>query len=80
MTNEEIKNKFSQIFLDVFNLPENVLIEDQSIDTIREWDSLGHLRIITKIQNEFKISIDDQTALTLLSVPSILIYLGDKLK
>ncbi len=57
MDKKFIKTKIKKILeeiLDIVNLPEDA--SDKNID---EWDSLTYLTILTKIEDEFQIKIDE---------------------
>jgi acyl carrier protein len=55
MTREEILNTVQEIFRDIFD-EDNLLVQDNtSPDDIEEWDSLNHIKIVSVIENEFKI-------------------------
>jgi acyl carrier protein len=41
------------------------------MDEVQEWDSLKHLQILGALEEEFKIQIDMEDAIRMVSVPNI---------
>lgn len=44
-----------KLFKEVFNLDENTVLKGMSPRTLEEWDSLGHLTLIGKIEDYYSI-------------------------
>ena len=49
--------KYKDVFIKAFQIKENQLkgLKYQDID---EWDSIGHMTLISELENAFKISIE----------------------
>lgn len=45
---------FDNLFREVFNLDENFNLEGVSPDVLPEWDSLGHLTLISRIEEVYQ--------------------------
>ena len=60
MTRQEIFEKLSQVFSDVFDEDITVTPETTSAD-IEEWDSLTHITLISEVEDTFgmKFSMND---------------------
>lgn len=54
MTEKKIKKIFAQLF----GVAESKINDAVSYNSFRGWDSLMHLELINKLENEFNISID----------------------
>jgi acyl carrier protein len=52
---ELILNKISEILADIIDADELELTEQDSPQTIEDWDSLAHFQMVMEIQNEFSI-------------------------
>tara|TARA_A100001015_G_C14371704_1_gene474497 strand:+ start:271 stop:513 length:243 start_codon:yes stop_codon:yes gene_type:complete len=50
--------KYKQIFSKVFSLKEDYNFNNLKYQDIPEWDSIGHMTLISELENGFKISID----------------------
>ena len=66
--NKTEERKLFQIIKEVLGV--NVT-EDLSMDTVPNWDSLRHIQLLAKIEQEFDIEIDFQDTLAMTSVKSI---------
>lgn len=55
----------------VFNLDPEQITNASSQETIGEWDSMGHLSLVTGLEDQFKISIAISDAITMTSVEQI---------
>lgn len=55
MTREEIINKLTVIFHEVFNDNSIVLRDDMTASDVDSWDSLTHMLMITKVEEELNI-------------------------
>ena len=50
-------SKYQQIFVQLFNVNENQLVSLKYQD-VPEWDSIGHMELITAIEEAYGIEID----------------------
>ena len=55
MTREEIISKLTEIFHEVFNDDSIVLRDDMTANDVDSWDSLTHMLMITKVEEDFGI-------------------------
>ena len=61
----------------VFNLDPSEVTDQSSKETIAEWDSMGHLSLITGLEEEFKVSFAIADAMEMSSVQQIKSILKD---
>jgi acyl carrier protein len=61
----------------VFNLDPEEVTDASSKDSIAEWDSMGHLSLITGLEEHFKISLSIADAMAMTSVGKIKTILKD---
>ena len=50
--------KYRNAFINVLDLEEDVICEDLALGETREWDSIGHMTLISEIEDVFDVSID----------------------
>ena len=55
MDTEEIINRITPIFADIFGNPDIQLSESTTADDIEKWDSLTNVNLIMAIEKEFGI-------------------------
>ena len=53
MTRNEVMEKLTEIFQDVFDDVELVLTDSTNAEDIEDWDSLEQINLIVSIENEF---------------------------
>jgi acyl carrier protein len=61
MSREEVLNKLTDLFRDIFDDDDIVLSESTAKDEIEGWDSLANINLVVSIEDEFDInfSMDD---------------------
>jgi len=50
--------KYKSSFINSLSLSKNVNLEKLEYQSITEWDSIGHMTLISELENIFNISID----------------------
>lgn len=53
MTREEVFEKLTTVFQDVFDDDEIVLSDETTSSDIEDWDSLNHINLVVSIEKEF---------------------------
>lgn len=56
MTTQDIFERLTDIFHDVFDDDDIVLSPEMTADDIDDWDSLSHIRLIVSVEKAFGIS------------------------
>ena len=54
---KEYMSKYQQIFVQLFNVNENQLVSLKYQD-VPEWDSIGHMELMTALEEAYGIEID----------------------
>lgn len=68
MTADDIKDRLTGIFHDVFDDDDIVLSPAMTADDIEEWDSLSHIRLIVATEKEFGVSFTSSEVVQLKNV------------
>lgn len=55
--------KYNRIFAETFGLEPDFLPENVTRNEIKDWDSIGHISLITKIEDEYNILFDTEDIL-----------------
>lgn len=53
MTREEVFEKLTTVFQDVFDDDEIVLSDETTSSDVEDWDSLNHINLVVSIEKEF---------------------------
>lgn len=76
MTTDEVRNAVTRIAAEVLEVA--VFDDSISMDTTASWDSVRHVELLTAIERELDIVIDDHEAFKLVSADRLLSYLTQK--
>ncbi|WP_291270434.1 acyl carrier protein [Geothrix sp.] len=68
MTNAENLNKLQVCFTTALGVPAEVVTETLAYNSIREWDSLGHMNLMSELESVFDVMLDTDDILGLSSV------------
>ena len=52
--------KYRNAFMDALELEEDEVSEDLALGETKEWDSLGHMILISTIEDAFDVSIESE--------------------
>ncbi|MBN1639335.1 MAG: acyl carrier protein [Ignavibacteriales bacterium] len=55
--------KYNEIFMEILKIDENQLNEDLKIRSVSTWDSIGHMSLITAIEDKFDIFLETEDIL-----------------
>lgn len=71
---KKIEEKLKKIFSKTLNIAKNKIINADMYKTI-EWDSLSHIKLISIVEKDFKINIDNENSFKLISYKKFLEFL-----
>ena len=66
--NKNLKEKVFKIFSDIMDIPIDELKLESNSDSISNWDSLSHVKIIMQIEHQFKINLLPEETTEILSI------------
>tara|TARA_B100001057_G_scaffold491044_1_gene580486 strand:+ start:3703 stop:3942 length:240 start_codon:yes stop_codon:yes gene_type:complete len=52
------KNKYKEVFIKSLSIKENDFSEELKYNEIPEWDSIGHMTLMSGLEDGFNISIE----------------------
>lgn len=64
----ENSNKLTQAFSRALNIPAESVVDELKYNTIREWDSMGHMALVAELENAFDVMLDTDEIIDLSSV------------
>lgn len=76
---KKIENKLKKIFSKTLKINKKNII-GADMYKITQWDSLSHIKLISTIEKEFKISINDESSFKLTNYKKIFEFLTKKSK
>ena len=75
MERSRIENSIIEMFNDIFEIKDIVINDELSQKDVEDWDSIGHVRLIIAIQEEFNIDIPIEDSISLSTVGKIIDYI-----
>jgi acyl carrier protein len=66
-----MRDRLRRVFSEAFDIPEDRLVDDSSVATLPEWDSMGQLQLMLGLELEFGVHIPADEMLELQSVAAI---------
>jgi acyl carrier protein len=63
--------KLKEILAKVLLIDESKISDDMSRKTVKEWDSMAHLMLISEIESAFEVTIDDDDIMEIQTVADI---------
>ena len=80
MNTQEIKQKVQGIIAEVCEVESNEITESTTIGDFPQWDSVGHLTILTNVEEAFDITFEPEEMMDIEDVNDIVRAVIDKLK
>ena len=68
MTREEVFERLTEVFRDVFDDEEIVLSDSTTSDDIEDWDSFEHINLVVAVEEEFSFKIPMGKVVTMKNV------------
>ena len=79
ISRETLYSDLIEILSDLFDINPDEVDLNTSPDTIEAWDSIGHIRLISSIEEKYQISITPEDQIEMLNVDLVISFLADKL-
>ncbi|MBN2287712.1 MAG: acyl carrier protein [Candidatus Glassbacteria bacterium] len=57
ITLADLRKQVREIILDTLQISEDENPEELSADTVKQWDSLGHIRLVSQLEERLSLSI-----------------------
>lgn len=73
----KIEEKIKNVMANVFNIEVSNISEESSVDTLNNWNSLGHMNLILALEEEFGIQFKDEQVIEMNSFPLLVCTLQE---
>ena len=73
--NSELTEKVQAALAEALQLPPEQVVPELAFGDLPQWDSMGHMEVMMRLEEYFGIEINAETIAQLISIPSILAYL-----
>lgn len=68
MSREEVFERLTEVFRDVFDDEEITLAEETTAEDIEDWDSFEHINLVVAVEDEFSFKIPMGKVVTMKNV------------
>jgi acyl carrier protein len=73
-----LSQRIQSLLAEAIQVPGEMVTADLSFGDLPQWDSLGHMEVMLRLEEEFGVAIDAETIAQLISIPEICRFLEDK--
>ncbi|MEJ2709168.1 MAG: acyl carrier protein [Anaerolineales bacterium] len=63
------------LLAEVFQVPQEDITPDLAFGDLPQWDSLGHMEMMIRLEDQFGVEVSADTIAELVSLPAILTYI-----
>ncbi len=73
-----LSQQVQSLLAEAIQVPQDMVTPDLSFGDLPQWDSLGHMEVMLRLEEEFGVDIDADTIAQLVSIPEICRFLEEK--
>ena len=73
----ELCDRVQEILAEAIQVPPEMVTADLAFGDIPQWDSLGHMEVMLKLEEAYGVTIDTDLIARLVSIPEICLYLEE---
>ncbi|MFM8319510.1 MAG: acyl carrier protein [Chloroflexota bacterium] len=77
MNRDLLSIRVQALLAEAIQAPPELITPDLAFGDLPQWDSLGHMEVMLRLEDQFGITVDADTIAQLISVPEICQYLED---
>jgi acyl carrier protein len=70
-----LSQRVQSLLAEAIQVPGEIVTPDLSFGDLPQWDSLGHMEVMLRLEDEFGVAIDADTIAQLISIPEICRFL-----
>jgi acyl carrier protein len=73
----EIIERIQILLTEALQIPPDLVTPELAFGDLPQWDSLGHMEIMLRLEDQFNVEITGDTIAQLISIPEICRYLQE---
>jgi acyl carrier protein len=74
-SNPSLVARVQALLAEAIQVPPELVTPDLAFGDLPQWDSLGHMEVMLRLEEQFGVVIDTDTIARLISIPEICKYL-----
>lgn len=75
MGNSSLTEQVQALLVEAIQVPPEMITPDLTFGDLPQWDSLGHMEIMMRLEEKFDVEINADTIAELISIAEICAYL-----
>jgi acyl carrier protein len=73
--NSELIEKVQSVLAEALQLPLEQVTPELAFGDLPQWDSMGHMEVMMRLEEHFGVEVNADTIAELISIPTIIAYL-----
>jgi acyl carrier protein len=79
MDRDKLESELKELLADMLDLEEDEIDNDTSPDTVPEWDSLAHIRLMAALEEKYDITLPPEEQVEMLTFELVVDVMAEKL-
>jgi acyl carrier protein len=75
--NSHFIEQVQALLADALQVPGEMIGADMAFGDLPQWDSLGHMEVMMRLEEQFGVEVNPDTIASLISIQEIISYLED---
>jgi acyl carrier protein len=75
--NDSLTGRVQALLAEAIQVPLDQVTSDMAFGDLPQWDSLGHMEVMLRLEEHFGIEVNPDTIAALISIPQICTYLQE---
>jgi len=75
---DDLNGRVQRMLTEVFQVDMELITPDLSFGDLPQWDSLGHMDVMMRLEEQFGAEIDTDAIASLVNVPAICRFLQER--
>ena len=76
--NNALTERVQLLLAEAIQVPSDLVTPDLAFGDLPQWDSLGHMEVMMRLEDQFGVEISADTIAELISIPDICKYLQEQ--
>ena len=73
--NNSLSEGIQSLLAEAIQVPVEMVTADLTFGDLPQWDSLGHMEIMVRLEEKFGVEVNAETIAQLISIPEIVQYI-----
>jgi acyl carrier protein len=73
----DLTSQVQSLLAEVFQVPQGEVTPDLAFGDLPQWDSLGHMDLMLRLEEQFGVTVDTDLIAELVNIPAICAYLKE---